>query len=60
VTSVELFGERAHVRIDGDGPNADVRLRDVLRSVDIEVDSIRRVAPSLEDVFIARLGEARS
>lgn len=60
VASVELFGERAHVRIAGDDPNADVRLRDALRSVDVEVESIRRVAPSLEDVFIARLGEARS
>jgi len=58
VASVELFGERAHVRVDGDDPHAALRLRDALRSVD--VDSVRRVVPSLEDVFIARLGEERA
>lgn len=55
VTEVQMFGERAHVRF-GDGPlDAPVRLRRALEGERLRVDSIRSVATSLEDVFIAQI-----
>ena len=60
VAGVEMFGERAHVRIADDEPGADEWLARMLASADVAVESIRPVAPSLEDVFIARLGEVHS
>jgi hypothetical protein len=76
VTDVQMFGERAHVRVtggpsrrDGVEPEADVAadtgdgvaawLREALEADRLRVESVRQVAASLEDVFIARLtGEA--
>jgi drug efflux transport system ATP-binding protein len=60
VTSVHLFGERAHVRLAGSQPAAEQVLTSRLRDAGVEVTSIRPVPPSLEDVFITRLAEVQS
>jgi len=58
VTEVEMFGERAHVRVaPGAAVGADT-LTDTLVRAGLSVESIRPIAASLEDVFIARLAEA--
>ena len=59
VTSVEMFGERAHVRLGRSGGNDARRVESALQSAGLAVASIRPIATSLEDVFIARLSEAR-
>jgi ABC-2 type transport system ATP-binding protein len=58
VTDVQMFGERAHVRMD----RADAAgvIASHLASAGLEVSSIRPTAASLEDVFIARLHETVS
>jgi len=56
VVDVQLFGERAHVRIDPGSPLRDPdRLAAALKQAGIEPESVRRVPTSLEDVFIARV-----
>jgi ABC-2 type transport system ATP-binding protein len=60
VTSVQLFGERAHVSLAASEPAAEQLLAARLRAAGVEVTSIRPVAPSLEDVFITRLAEVQS
>ncbi len=57
VASLEVFGGRLHVLV----PSADVRpaLEAALANVGVRASSIRRIPPSLEDVFVSRLG-ARS
>ena len=76
VTDVQLFGERAHVRVEGGGGDADgarsfsraaadagaveARLTAALRDAGLDVTSVRPIRTSLEDVFIARLGERTS
>ena len=57
VTGVEMFGERAHVRLAaGAGPDAPARIGAALAShAGIRVLSIRPVAASLEDVFIDKV-----
>ena len=58
VVDVQLFGERAHVRLDPGSPLRDPdRLAAALRQAGIEPESVRRVPTSLEDVFIARVTE---
>ena len=58
VADVQLFGERAHVRLEPGSPLSDPeRLSAALRSAGVPVESVRRVPPSLEDVFIARVCE---
>ena len=58
VVDVQLFGERAHVRIDPGSPLRDPdRLAAALKQAGIEPESVRRVPTSLEDVFIARVTE---
>jgi ABC-2 type transport system ATP-binding protein len=60
VEAVQMFGERAHVRLR-QGADADAqRFAERMRAVAVEVTSVRSVQPSLEDVFVARLGEAES
>jgi ABC-2 type transport system ATP-binding protein len=60
VLGVQMFGERAHVRFDP------AVIRDVddlsgrLRQAGVTAVSARPIPASLEDVFIARLDEARS
>jgi len=58
VTDVQLFGERAHVRLAADAPLSDpVQLESSLKHAGIAVESVRRVPASLEDVFIARVAK---
>jgi ABC-2 type transport system ATP-binding protein len=55
VTDVQMFGERAHVLMDrGDATAADL-LASALAEAGLIVASVRPLAASLEDVFIARL-----
>lgn len=59
VTSVQLFGERVHVRVADGDPGVESRLHSILQQAGITAH-VRPVAASLEDVFVTRLGEARS
>jgi hypothetical protein len=45
------------MKTDADGDVA--RLEDALRADGVETTSVRPLMPSLEDVFVAKLGEAR-
>jgi ABC-2 type transport system ATP-binding protein len=54
---VQLFGDRLHVQVDEDAAAERVAAR--LRVEGIEVASVRRIVPTLEDVFIERLGAAK-
>ncbi|MBZ5555914.1 MAG: ABC transporter ATP-binding protein [Acidobacteriia bacterium] len=63
VRDVQMFGERAHVRLDrGPGGAADGVAADALsaqaRAAGLPVTSVRPIATSLEDVFIARLHDS--
>jgi len=60
VLGVQMFGERAHVRFDPAVIATPADLSARLRAEGVSVENIRPIPPSLEDVFIARLGEARS
>jgi ABC-2 type transport system ATP-binding protein len=60
VAEVQLFGERAHVRFDHEAPDLAERLSASLTAAGLAAASIRPIATCLEDVFIARLGEATS
>jgi ABC-2 type transport system ATP-binding protein len=60
VTSVQMFGERAHARLAAAAAAETTTLRGALEAAGLQVESIRPVTASLEDVFIARLGEERS
>ncbi len=55
VADIQMFGERAHVLIDGVDAAAGERLAAALAQAGLGVTSIRPIASSLEDVFIARL-----
>lgn len=58
VTDVQLFGERAHVRLASGVPLSDPQhLSSALTAVGIDVESVRRVPASLEDVFIDRVAK---
>ena len=68
---MQLFGERAHVRVEGGGGDADgarsfsraaadagaveAPLTRALRDAGLDVTSVRPIRTSLEDMFIARL-----
>jgi ABC-2 type transport system ATP-binding protein len=58
VTGVQMFGERAHVRMDRSGADAAGELIARAAEAGLGVTNIRPIATSLEDVFIARLHEA--
>jgi ABC-2 type transport system ATP-binding protein len=63
VSDVQLFGERAHVRFDTpvrDDEAAAVALSSPLTKAGLHVTSVRPIATSLEDVFIARLHKEAS
>jgi ABC-2 type transport system ATP-binding protein len=60
VKGVQLFGERAHVRLESADAAALDALSAALTAGGIEVVSLRRIAVSLEDVFISKLAEARA
>jgi ABC-2 type transport system ATP-binding protein len=58
IAEVQMFGERAHVRLSAPADDAAHRLERQLAAAHVPVESIRPIAASLEDVFIGRLGEA--
>lgn len=59
VTDVQQFGARIHVRLAAnEGESGVARIRDALRTRGVDVESVRSVPASLEDVFISRVGEA--
>ena len=56
IGSAQVFGDRLHVWIDEeDAPLAQRLLEQQTRTAGVAASSIRRIVPSLEDVFIARL-----
>jgi ABC-2 type transport system ATP-binding protein len=56
VKSAEMFGERIHVRLaDAASPDAVDGLTQALQRERVVVNGVRRVPPSLEDVFIELL-----
>jgi len=57
VSGVQMFGERAHVRLNRDGADDADLLASKLTAAGLAVASVRPIPTSLEDVFIARLGE---
>jgi len=57
VSDVQMFGERAHVRMDRAAADASDRLTAQLTAAGLEVIGVRPIATSLEDVFIAKLHE---
>jgi ABC-2 type transport system ATP-binding protein len=61
VSDAQGFGERAHVTFD-EVPAGDAagRIRAALTREGIGVTSVRQIGATLEDVFIAMLGEVRS
>jgi ABC-2 type transport system ATP-binding protein len=60
VADVQAFGERAHVRFADPPADAGPWLARQLREAGVEATTVRQVAPSLEDVFVTRLGEMPS
>ncbi len=60
VSDVQAFGERLHVTLAGlDASLAEAtrsRLSEALGAAGVEVEAARAITPSLEDVFIARMG----
>jgi ABC-2 type transport system ATP-binding protein len=60
VLGVQMFGERAHVRFDPAVVRDPGDLAARLAADGVSVESVRPISASLEDVFIARLGEASS
>ncbi len=58
VRSLEVFGDRLHVLV----PSADVRegLEAALAEAGVRIRSVRLIPPSLEDVFVSRLGARRA
>ena len=62
VHDVQMFGERAHVRLDRPGDGVGTEAADALsrlaRGSGLTVTSVRPIATSLEDVFIARLHDS--
>jgi ABC-2 type transport system ATP-binding protein len=55
VVDAQVFGERLHVTLADTDEQALVQLREALRATPLRDASVRPVAPSLEDVFIAQL-----
>jgi ABC-2 type transport system ATP-binding protein len=55
VKSVSMYGERVHIAIEREDMAA--RVFDALKSKGIPIEAQRKITPSLEDVFIAMVGE---
>jgi ABC-2 type transport system ATP-binding protein len=55
VVDAQVFGERLHVTLADTDDEALARFAEALRATPLRDASIRPVAPSLEDVFIAQL-----
>jgi ABC-2 type transport system ATP-binding protein len=58
VADVEMFGERAHVRLTAPDAAGIQRFAGALQAAGISASSVRPIPPSLEDVFLGRLDEA--
>ncbi len=56
VQSLEVFGDRLHVLVPA--AEAQRSLESALASAGVTLKSIRKIPPSLEDVFVSRLGVA--
>ncbi len=59
VTDAQVFGERLHVWADASVAHAEEHMQHLVRAALLQPSSIRPILPSLEDVFIAKLAEAR-
>jgi ABC-2 type transport system ATP-binding protein len=57
VDDAQVFGERVHVRLHDTADEAVERFIAALQGTPLAGAAVRPVPPSLEDVFIARLGE---
>jgi ABC-2 type transport system ATP-binding protein len=61
VTDRQTFGERIHVRVAaGGGAGVETAARRQLEQAGVRVDSVRKIVPSLEDVFIDRVKDQRA
>jgi ABC-2 type transport system ATP-binding protein len=60
VVSAAPFGERVHVRVAADDGHVAERLRALLSSSGVGEADVRKVEPTLEDVFVASLGEVHA
>jgi ABC-2 type transport system ATP-binding protein len=60
VDDAQVFGERVHIRLHDTADAAVDRFIAALQGTPLAEAAVRPVAPSLEDVFIARLGERSS
>jgi len=56
LADVNLFGEGLHITIQGDVDTAEAEAKSALAANNIGVKSIRRVEPSIEDVFFQLTG----
>ncbi|NWF55889.1 MAG: ABC transporter ATP-binding protein [Syntrophaceae bacterium] len=56
VKGAGIFGDRVHVLFDH-GPDAEERMKRALLGAGFEILSLRKIPPSLEDVFIATIPE---
>ena len=56
IGDVQLFGERAHVRLESQSAlGSPERLAALLQDNGVHAENVRRIPTSLEDVFIARV-----
>lgn len=61
VVSVQVFGERAHVRLSqSHATSGEALLEHRLRTAGLDGASVRMIPSSLEDVFVTKLGEVSS
>jgi ABC-2 type transport system ATP-binding protein len=60
VVDAQVFGERLHVTLGETSEEAVERFGEALLGTDLRDASVRPVAPTLEDVFIAQLGATES
>ena len=54
---MNLFGEGLHVTVEGDLANEEAKLRGSLEQAGIVVRALRRVDPTMEDVFFQLTGK---
>ena len=62
IADVQAFGERLHITVRGLAPSAgeeaSAHVAALLKGAGLEVEAVRAMRPSLEDVFIARMRQA--
>jgi ABC-2 type transport system ATP-binding protein len=58
VQGVELFGDKIHVKVASAAEWTE-RIPELLRAHGIEVEHARQVPPSIEDVFLQRIGQEK-